>query len=91
VIGRGTGRGGQGRIVPLDWLHLAATPTFALMAGATALHGGPADILCAAAHGPLPLDGMTTMYALMSAFHSGPWFRLATGGATASTLSSTRL
>ena len=57
-------------------LALAASPTFAIMALLTGvLGGGPAEILCSAAHGS-PLSGMMTMYLLMSAFHAGPWLRL---------------
>ena len=58
---------------PADWLSLAATPTFAIMALlTTSLAGGP---LCAS--GPLAgLSGMTLMYVLMSVFHSPPWLRL---------------
>ncbi|CAN5154339.1 hypothetical protein BH10PSE6_BH10PSE6_01560 [soil metagenome] len=59
-----------------DWLSLAAAPAFAIMALLTAAHGGPADILCSAAHEGSPLSGMTLMYALMSAFHSAPWLKL---------------
>jgi hypothetical protein len=60
-----------------EWLGLAATPTFALMALLTAVLGGGAmDMLCPTAHGASPLNGMVLMYALMSAFHSGPWLRL---------------
>ncbi len=60
------------------WLALAATPAFAAMALLTATHGGgPADILCSAAHGSSPLAGMVPMYVLMSVFHAGPWLRLA--------------
>lgn len=59
------------------WLRLAASPTFAAMALLTAVHGGgPADLLCSAAHGASPLSGMVPMYALMSVFHSTPWLRL---------------
>ena len=58
-----------------DWLCLAASPTFALMALLTGvLGGGPLDIVCSAAHGPL--GGMVPMYLLMSAFHSAPWLKL---------------
>jgi hypothetical protein len=32
-------------------------------------------MICAAAHGS-PLNGMATMYLLMSAFHAGPWVKL---------------
>jgi hypothetical protein len=60
-----------------DWLCLAATPTFAIMALLTGvLSGGPLDALCSAAHDASPLNGMVLMYALMSAFHSAPWLRL---------------
>ena len=55
-----------------DWLSLAAAPTFAVMALATALRGGPLDMLCAAS----PTGGMVPMYGLMSVFHVGPWLRL---------------
>jgi hypothetical protein len=57
-------------------LALAASPTFALMALLSAvLGGGPAELLCSAAHAS-PLSGMVTMYLLMSAFHAAPWLRL---------------
>ena len=56
------------------WLSLAAAPTFAVMALATAMAGrGASDVLCSAAS---PLGGMIPMYLLMSAFHSAPWLRL---------------
>lgn len=59
-----------------DGLVLAASPTFAIMALLTGvLGGGPADILCSAAHAS-PLSGMVTMYLLMSAFHAAPWLKL---------------
>ena len=59
-----------------DWLCLAAAPTFALMALLTGVLGGPADMICAAAHGASPFGGMAPMYWLMSAFHAAPWLRL---------------
>ena len=60
-----------------DWLSLAAAPVFAIMALLTGLLGGGAmDMLCSAAHGASWLGGMVPMYALMSAFHLGPWLRL---------------
>ncbi len=59
-----------------DWLALAATPTFALMALVTAgAGGGQLDLLCSA-QDVFPLGGMVPMYALMAAFHSAPWVRL---------------
>jgi hypothetical protein len=59
-----------------EWLGLAAAPTFATMALITAALGG-AEPLCSA-HGSL-MSGMIPMYLLMSAFHAGPWLRLAAG------------
>ena len=56
-----------------DWLFLAASPTFAVMAALAAR--GPQHMLCAAS----PLSGMVWMYVLMSAFHSTPWLRLLAG------------
>jgi hypothetical protein len=58
------------------WPSLAAAPTFAIMALLTGLGGGPADMLCSAAHEASPLSGMLPMYLLMSAFHSAPWLKL---------------
>jgi hypothetical protein len=61
----------------VDWLYLAAAPTFAIMALLTgALGGGRPDILCSAAGHTSPLSGMIPMYLLMSAFHSPPWLKL---------------
>ena len=56
-------------------LYLAAAPTFAVMAALAYLSGGNAEMMCSAAHGAWPLSGMVPMYALMSAFHSGPWLK----------------
>lgn len=65
------------RLSTLDWLGLAAAPTFAIMALMTGVLGaGQPDILCAAAHGASPLSGMPLMYLLMSAFHLRPWMKL---------------
>jgi hypothetical protein len=60
------------------WLCLAATPTFAIMALLTGLHGSPMDTLCSSGRAA-PLSGMIPMYLLMSAFHSSPWLKLIFG------------
>ncbi|QOZ34839.1 hypothetical protein [Bradyrhizobium sp. CCBAU 53421] len=68
--GRITGRGAT----VARWLALAAAPTFAVMALVAAL--APVDMICGAMQGPLSLQGMVPMYALMSTFHLAPWLRL---------------
>ena len=60
-----------------DWLRLAATPAFALMALATA-NDAPGEMICSAAHAS-PLSGMAPMYLLMSAVHAGPWLKRLSG------------
>ena len=58
------------------YLALAASPTFAVMALATALDGGgPMAALCGAGTGGWPLDDMVMMYLLMGAFHLSPWLK----------------
>ena len=59
-----------------DWLCLAATPSFAIMALLAAVGGGQPDILCSAAEHTSPLSGMVPMYVLMSVFHSPAWLTL---------------
>ena len=77
-IGAIRSESGQATARPaVEWLGLAAAPTFAIMALLTSvLGGGQLDILCSAAEHPSALSGMTTMYLLMSAFHSSPWLKL---------------
>ncbi len=58
------------------WLSLAASPTFALMAWTAANHA-PLIPLCSPGSSVLQIDGMTTMYGLMSLFHLAPWLKLA--------------
>jgi hypothetical protein len=63
-----------------DWLHLAAAPTFAVMALLTTVAGGSVpDLLCSTAHDGALLSGMVPMYVLMSVFHAGPWLKLISG------------
>jgi hypothetical protein len=52
-----------------DWLSLAGTPAFAIMAVLTAVVG-PTDM-----H-ESPLTGMVTMYLLMAVIHSAYWVKL---------------
>ena len=74
--GIGHERGDAAPLRVADWLGLAAAPTFALMALLTnVLEGSPMDMLCSAAHGASPLNGMVLMYGLMSVFHSAPWLK----------------
>ncbi|MDQ8732022.1 hypothetical protein [Bradyrhizobium sp. LHD-71] len=64
-----------------DWLALAASPTFAIMALLSGVLGAdPAAMLCATAHAS-PLSGMTAMYLLMSVFHAAPWLKRIREGA----------
>jgi hypothetical protein len=58
-----------------NWLCLAATPTFAIMALLAGLDESPMVKLCSAGPGA-PLSGMVPMYLFMSAFHSPPWLKL---------------
>jgi len=75
--GRESGNVAAGAV---DFLSLAASPTFAIMALLTgALDVGLPDILCSTTqHGSAP-NGMVVMYLLMSAFHSASWLKLITG------------
>ncbi|MBX9462190.1 MAG: hypothetical protein KL840_04395 [Aquamicrobium sp.] len=57
-----------------NWLGLAASPTFALMAWVST--NDAQSMLCVSEPGPLPIGGMTFMYLLMSFFHLSPWIRL---------------
>jgi hypothetical protein len=68
-------RGNAALFRAADWLRLAATPTFAIMALLMGV-SGPPDMLCAAKQDASPLSGMVTMYLLMSAFHSASWLKL---------------
>ena len=61
----------------IDWLALAASPTFAAMAllEQRRRRSGVDDVLGGTPF--LPLNGMALMYLLMSAFHATPWLRAA--------------
>lgn len=80
---KGSARARQARGVP-DWLALAASPTFALMAWIAANDATPMA-LCSPGSSILPIDGMTAMYLLMSLFHLPPWLKLASGSPWART------
>jgi hypothetical protein len=58
------------------WLSLTASPTFALMAWASAIDGTGMTI-CSSAEAMLPIGGMVWMYLLMGVFHLSPWLTLA--------------
>lgn len=61
-----------------DCLHLAATPTFTLMALLTALYGGgTSSMMCMGMAGSSLPDSMGFMYLLMGVFQAAPWVRLA--------------
>lgn len=70
-----TGSGDTAALGAADWLSLAATPTFAIMALLTLLGGTP-DMICSVAQDASPLGGMVPMYLLMSALHLAPWLKL---------------
>ncbi len=59
-----------------DWLCLAAAPTFAVMAMVAGTSSAVPQDVCGLMHSSSPLGGMTSMYLLMSAFHSPPWLKL---------------
>lgn len=79
IVGTRAGNGDAAALGAADWLSLAATPTFAIMALLTGVFGGPQDALCVRSHEASSLSGMLVMYLLMSAFHAASWLRLISG------------
>ena len=57
------------------WLYLFLVPALAMRLWAEERRSGSMELLCSAGHG-FPLNGMVSMYLLMSAFHSAPWLKL---------------
>lgn len=76
IAGAKAGNGDVAALGAADWLSLAATPTFAVMALLTSVFGGLPDALGVTSHDTSWLSGMAVMYLLMSAFHAAPWLRL---------------
>jgi hypothetical protein len=81
---RGIHAGRVGARRAAAWLHLAAAPSFALMALATMLDASPMTMMCASdmggwSPGDWSVGGMAPMYFLMTAFHLGPWLEMASG------------
>ena len=70
----------------VKWLHLAASPTFALMALSTSvLDGNASNALCAPVGGS-GFNSMAPMYLLMAFFHLAPWLKLTSRRGSAATL-----
>jgi len=65
----------QKKAAAIQWLSLAAAPTFAVMALLTAVSDSSPQMLCSAAMSGSPFSGMVPMYLLMSLFHSAPWLK----------------
>ena len=77
TIGAGSLRLATGTRSAADIVCLAAAPTFAVMALLRCLPAGnPHEMMCSVMRHAAPLNGMTWMYLLMSAFHSVPWLKL---------------
>ena len=74
AIGRGSRN--MAALGAVDWLGLAATPTFAIMALLTGVLGGERMVMTyGTAPSPSAICGMVPMYLLMSGFHFAPWLR----------------
>ena len=66
------------------WLHLAAAPTFALMALSNVVLDRNAPTALCSGGATFGLGGMAPMYLLMAVFHTTPWLKLISrrGGVT---------
>ena len=74
INGRLAGDAGRSKTFGVaDWLHLAATPTFAVMALLTATIGS--ETTCMGMTGSSPFGSMSLMYLLMAVFHVTPWVK----------------
>jgi hypothetical protein len=72
-----TGSGKTAKLGAANWLSLAATPTFALMALLAGVFGGASGAHSPGMHGSYgQIAGMALMYLLMSVFHAAPWLTL---------------
>src|SRR5690348_823438 len=71
----------KGRRSAADWLNLAATPTFAVMALVTHRAGvNGQSMMSSMSPSASPIDGMVPMYVMMSVFHAAAWIRLVARG-----------
>ena len=61
-----------------DWVCLAAAPSLAIMALFSGVSSAGPQGICGMMQSSSPLNAMTGMYLLMSAFHSTPWLNLLT-------------
>ncbi|WP_215907525.1 hypothetical protein [Thalassospira marina] len=62
-----------------NWLHLAASPVFAILGVMAAFDDGPMASICNASGNNPFFAGMNAMYFLMALFHLPPWLHLILG------------